>query len=66
MSDKREFMRQERAALDDFMRRHPDDDSRAPAVYGREYRCECGFETRDPNQIFDHASADVCTKGAEH
>ncbi len=57
MQSKDEFRKQESDARTIFMRKHSAGDYDQPAGnvgYSREYKCECGFTTSDPDAIFDH------------
>jgi hypothetical protein len=52
-----EFVTQERAAKDRFMRSFITADYAVPAGsmgYSTEYRCPCGFITPDAGAIWDH------------
>jgi hypothetical protein len=58
MIAKADFLRAERDALHRFMRKHVIQDflsgPNGGVAYSRRYRCECGFQTSDAEEIFDH------------
>jgi hypothetical protein len=57
MQSKDDFRKRESDARTMFIRNNSagDYDQSAGSVgYSREYKCECGFTTSDPDTIFDH------------
>lgn len=56
-----EFIKREKAATRDFIDRHVMYDFSLPigaVKYSRTYRCDCGYRTSCPGEIFDHKCAE--------